>query len=207
MQMRSVSPLRQTFGSSQYERPRTEGVEDNVYVLTLKTSHEISDAMQELRRKWFPQHRNKVPAHITLFHALPGSKLGAISDWLEGLSRRIKCFEVSTGRVFKMRRGVAINVGAGEKEIKRVFLSLRSNWCDWLSDQDKSMKAHWTVQNKEEDSERVEDAFKDVQLSPGIRGQALGLVLWRYETDGTWLYEKEFGFQGANEGEKGSTLR
>lgn len=26
----------------------------------------------DLRQSHFPRHRNKVPAHLTLFHALPG---------------------------------------------------------------------------------------------------------------------------------------
>jgi len=179
---------------SQQQRPNTNQVEKNVYVLTLRMSGEIDGAMQELRSRWFPKERNKVPAHITLFHALPGSKMEEISDWLEGLSRRMRCFDVSTGRVLKRKTGVAVAVGDGAKEIKRVFACLRADWLEWLSVQDRSLSAHWTVQNKELDKERVEEAFRNVLQCEEVRGQATGLVLWRYKDDGTWSLEKEFGF-------------
>ena len=33
----------------------------------------------ESRRRWFPADRNLVPAHLTLFHRLPGSELATLA--------------------------------------------------------------------------------------------------------------------------------
>ncbi|KAF2434464.1 hypothetical protein EJ08DRAFT_569249, partial [Tothia fuscella] len=165
--------------SSTYQRPRTNSEEKYVYILTLKTTDKIASKMTHLRQKWFPQARNKLPAHITIFHALPGSQYDRITHFLTTSSQRTKPFPVSTGKVLKRRNGVAINMGEGEREIKSVFAEAKAEFGEFLSEQDKGFKAHWTIQNKEEDGERVDEAYRDVVDSGEARGAAVGLVLWR----------------------------
>lgn len=41
-------------------------------VLTLKLDQTTFDLFNELRQQHFPPERNFLPAHVTLFHALPG---------------------------------------------------------------------------------------------------------------------------------------
>jgi 2'-5' RNA ligase len=187
-------PAARELSTKAYQRPSTEGVEEDVYVLTLKTSAELNEKMQALRGKWFPQHRNKVPAHITLFHALPRSRIIQVSESLETLSARTRCFDITTGHVLKRRNGVAVGLGQGEEDVKKVFGLVKDQFLECLSQQDRSFKAHWTVMNKEDDSRRVEDAFRDVEGTGVVKGVARGLVLWRYEKNGTWSFEREFGF-------------
>jgi 2'-5' RNA ligase len=195
------------YSTNAYQRPSTDGAEETVYILTLKTSDQISNTMQSLRRKWFPQQRNKVPAHLTLFHALPGSRIVQISQSLEKLTRRTRHFNVATGHIQKGRSGVFVNVGEGEEEVKRVFGEVRDQFFESLSIQDRSFKGHWTVMNKENDSKRVEDAYRDVERSGTVKGTAQGLVLWRYEKDGTWSYERDFEFlQNEERSEDGSVV-
>jgi hypothetical protein len=74
---------------------------------------------------------------------------------------------------------------------------MRSAFFEWLSEQDKLCKAHWTIQNKEEDARRVDDAFEDTAYNGVSYGWATGLVLWRYGDDGRWQQEKEYDFAGA----------
>ncbi|KAH9810903.1 2'-5' RNA ligase superfamily [Teratosphaeria destructans] len=57
------------------QRPWTASEEDEVYVLTLQTNKPHHHRMTQLRDKYFPETINKLEAHLTLFHALPGSKL------------------------------------------------------------------------------------------------------------------------------------
>jgi 2'-5' RNA ligase len=191
----SLSPSNANeFSTRASRRPSTEVVEENVYVLTLKTSKEMSEQMQRLRRKWFPEGRNKVPAHITLFHALPGSRIIQVSKYLETLSRQTSCFVINSGDVLKRRNGVAIGLGQGEEEIKKVFGEVRDQFLECLSMQDRSLKAHWTVMNKEEDGKRVDEAYQDVESAGVVKGIASGLILWRYEKNGTWSFEREFEF-------------
>ncbi|KIW02374.1 uncharacterized protein PV09_06196 [Verruconis gallopava] len=167
---------------------------DPKYVLTLRTSDEIARQMNMLRERWFPADRLKVPAHITLFHALPGSRIAQLSQHIEQLAARMTCFEISTGRVTKTGSGVFVGLEVGEHEARRIFVSLRTSWWEWLSDQDKSFRPHWTVQNKEADLAKIENAFKDTHRLGTALGWATGLVLWTYEADGRWTKEREFGF-------------
>jgi 2'-5' RNA ligase len=150
--------------------------------------------MQSLRGKWFPEQRNKVPAHITLFHALPGSRIVQISQSLETITRRTRRFGVATGFIQKSRNGVFVNVGQGEERVKRIFEEVKDQFLECLSRQDMRLRAHWTVMNKEGDSKRVDDAYRDVEKSGTAEGIAKGLVLWRYEKNGTWSYERDFEF-------------
>jgi 2'-5' RNA ligase len=169
-------------------------MEEPVYVLTLKTSEEIARQMQMLRQKWFPADRLKVPAHVTLFHGLPESRIAQASSQIESLAQRMTRFEISTGRIIKTKKGVLVHLETGEDEARRIFVSLRTSWWEWLGEQDKSFKAHWTVQNKEDDAAKVDEAYKDThRIGTGL-GWATGLVLWRYESDGKWTKEKEFEF-------------
>ena len=38
------------------------------------------DWFDDLRRAHFPAHRNVVPAHLTLFHALPGEQEARVAE-------------------------------------------------------------------------------------------------------------------------------
>jgi 2'-5' RNA ligase len=193
----------QSRNGSVYQRPRTDGREECVYILTLKTSAEVAGKMGGLREKWFPQGRNKVPAHITLFHALPSSRYDEVTSHLEGIASRTRCFRIASGKVLKRRNGVAVNMGQGEGQVRGVYMEAKEVWNGFLSDQDRGFQAHWTVQNKEEDGRRVDEAFEDVK-DLEVDGVAEGLVLWKYERDGRWTFAREFCFQGADVARKDS---
>ncbi|RYG16668.1 MAG: 2'-5' RNA ligase family protein, partial [Caulobacteraceae bacterium] len=46
------------------------------------------DWFEDLRQSHFPRHRNQVPAHLTLFHALPGEHEGAVAQTLKAACQR-----------------------------------------------------------------------------------------------------------------------
>jgi hypothetical protein len=52
--------------------------EEKVYVLTLLTGKAHHTRMTDVRTKYFPENLNKLDAHLTLFHALPASKLESL---------------------------------------------------------------------------------------------------------------------------------
>jgi len=169
--------------------------EEQVFVLTLRTTDDIAQQMQTLRRRWFPADRLKVPAHVTLFHALPESRLPQVEDLITDLARHTPQFEISTGHVQRMRKGVLVNIREGDVDVHYLFATMRDAFMPWLMEQDKWCKAHWTIQNKEEDQDRVEDAFWDTQRVGTVLGWATGFTLWNYN-DGHWLKEKDYDFQG-----------
>ncbi|GAA6000379.1 hypothetical protein JCM10207_007987 [Rhodosporidiobolus poonsookiae] len=181
-------------------RPVTDTEEEHVYVLTLRLTPSLHDPLNELRTHYFPPHRLKVAAHLTLFHALPHSKLASIVDDTAAVAAETAPFRVTTGRAFLLgKNGVAIAPGEGTEEGAAVHARLREKWEGFLSKQDaKAFKAHWTCQNKVDDEEKVLQAFEELKRwakEKGAEGEATGLVLWKYVW-GKWEFEKEFGFEG-----------
>lgn len=177
--------------------PNTGSEEEHVYVLTLKLTDSLAKPMDELRNRYFPKRLNRTGAHLTLFHALPESQMEALEQGLAQISGSIKPFDVSSGKPFRMRKGVGINVDEGYKKMKDVHSDLQSQWAAFLSEQDAGgFRPHWTVMNKVDDEHKVDGAFSTIrqELSEGNQeGQAVGLDLWRYER-GNWIFAKEFLF-------------
>ncbi|GAA5921473.1 hypothetical protein JCM3775_003065 [Rhodotorula graminis] len=189
-------------------RPKTSREEEHVYVLSLRLSPPLHDALNTLRTRYFPAERLKVPAHLTLFHALPHSQLERVCADAQRVASATSPFVVTTGRAFLLgKNGVAVAPGVGTEEGASVHAQLRERWEPFLSKQDaKGFKAHWTVQNKVDDEDKVLAAFDEVRdwaKDEGAEGQANGLVLWRYDR-GYWRFEREFLFcEAAKKGEDG----
>lgn len=180
-------------------KPNTGAEEELVYVLTLKLTDSLAKPMNSIREQYFPKRLNRTPAHLTLFHALPDSRFAAIDGGLKQLSANTKPFFVSTGKPFRMRLGVGVNVGKGYNRMKQVHEDLRSQWMSHLSEQDQGgWRPHWTVMNKVNEEKEVDDAFRAVEkeMLQNVReGQAIGLDLWRYDK-GNWIFANEYKFKG-----------
>lgn len=167
-------------------------------MLTLRLSDSLHDTLNALRTKYFPPERLKVPAHLTLFHALPHSEMEAIVGTAKETAEQTPPFEVTTGQAFKLgKAGIAISPAQGTEQGAAVHAALRERWSEFLSKQDsKGFKAHWTVMNKVDDEEKVDAAFREVQdwtRSRGASGEANGMVLWRYN-HGRWDFMRDFAF-------------
>jgi mannose-1-phosphate guanylyltransferase len=177
--------------------PNTGSDEEHVYVLTLKLTDSLAKPMDTLRDRFFPQKLNRTGAHLTLFHALPHSQIEALEQGLAQMSSTMKPFDVSTGKPFRMRKGVGVNVDDGYKNMKTVHGELQAQWSAFLSEQDAGgFRPHWTVMNKVDNEDKVESAFETIrkELSASNQeGRAVGLDLWRYER-GNWVFAKEFLF-------------
>lgn len=188
-----------------------------VYVLTLTTTPSLTDPLTALRRSHFPRRppghqgggHSHLPAHLTLFHALPGSELHAVTSALAELcSAQRGALVLATGAAFRMRRGVGISVadgggvvgggGGGKQAARRLHGELQRRWWAFLSPQDRRpWRPHWTVQNKAAGEAAVDAAMEDVRDGfRGAEGLATGCALWRYEEDGGWDFEREFDFGG-----------
>jgi mannose-1-phosphate guanylyltransferase len=180
-------------------KPNTGSEEELVYVLTLRLTDSLAKPMTLMREQYFPKKLNRTPAHLTLFHALPGSKFEVIDGGLSQLSVNTKPFFVSTGKPFRMRLGVGINVGKGQNRMKQVHEDLRLQWMPHLSEQDQGgWRPHWTIMNKVNEKTKVDDTLRTVEkeMLLNVReGQAVGLDLWRYDK-GNWIFANEYKFKG-----------
>ncbi|KAL9133614.1 MAG: hypothetical protein Q9175_005203 [Cornicularia normoerica] len=134
--------------------------EEDSYILALPTDLEYHKRVTALRSQYFPPGLNKLSAPIALFRALPGSQLAT-------------------------SHGVAIHANA--PPARGIYKGLKDKWGDLLSKQDKSFKAHYTIQNEVEDGvpqRTLEELQTDVE---GSRGQGDGLSLYRYDR-GHWRH-------------------
>ena len=171
-----------------------DGDDHDPLILTLMLDADTQDWLDALRRAHFPPERNLVPAHVTLFHALPGGELDSVLVALADECRGAAPVEVRIGPPRFLGRGVALSVTAPAVEALRARLAAR--WRDRLSPQDRQgWRPHATVQNKVP-AERARALHAELAASLPVReGRAEGLLLWRYR-GGPWEPAGRFGFTG-----------
>ena len=149
--------------------------------------------LQELRRAHYPPERNRVPAHLTLFHHLPPSVQGEVGRRLAGYAATSAPAATIAG-IIDLGGGTALRVESeGLVDIRYdLALALRG----LLTPQDMApWRPHVTIQNKVEPK-----AAKALQarLRAGFEPRPLtikGLALWRY-LDGPWEPVKTWTFRG-----------
>ncbi|EME52938.1 2'-5' RNA ligase family protein [Amycolatopsis decaplanina] len=153
-------------------------------VITLTVDEEAQEAWDVLRRTWFPRHRLKIGAHVTLFHALPGEHLDRVLDDCLRIASRTPRFELSVPGVRSLGRGVALVLSS--PELLAMHGELRQLWREWLSPQDaQPLKPHVTIQNKVDHrtaAATLETLRSDFGPSTAM---ATGLAVWRY-LGGPW---------------------
>ncbi len=152
-------------------------------VVTLLLADDAQRTFDRLRAEHFPPGRNHLAAHVTLFHALPGEHLAAVSADLRAAAQR-PAFGVAVTGLRLLGRGVAYTLRS--PELAELREELASGWRPWLTRQDQQRHSpHVTVQNKVEPAtarllhERLGAAFVP------WTAPARGLGLWRY-LGGPW---------------------
>ena len=161
-------------------------------ILTLKLDQTTFERTNTLRQQYFPPERNVVPAHVILFHQLPGDRESAISHSLETLCAQTKHFPFSLPSLQLLGNGVAISVSS--PELMQLHKTLATNWDTWLIPQDRQgYRPHITIQNKvKPETARQLYAELDAQWQP-MTGWGEGLLLWYYHK-GPWALAREFCF-------------
>jgi 2'-5' RNA ligase len=152
---------------------------------------------EALRRAHYPPELNRVPAHLTLFHALPGV-------WLDDIEHHLaeRCWQLDPmpAQVTGLRftgHGVAVAVDC--LRLTSLQAELAAAWRQALTPQDRQRFApHVTIQNKvsPERARRTHDAL-DAMIGPNAFSID-GLTLWRYR-GGPWEALTAFPF-GAGPG-------
>ena len=164
-------------------------------ILTLLLDAGTQSWLDALRRAHFPPERSLVPAHVTLFHALPGDELDGVLAALAEECRGAAPGAVRIGPPRSLGRGVALEVAAPEVAALRARLAAR--WRDRLTPQDRQgWRPHATVQNKVT-PERARALRAELAANLPVReGRAEGLLLWRYR-GGPWEQAGTFAFTAA----------
>ena len=153
-------------------------------ILTLGLDAGTQSWLESMRRAHFPPARNLVPAHVTLFHALPGEQAGAIRAALATEAAVLPPSRVRVGPARSLGRGVALDIGAPAVAALRERLA--EHWRPWLTAQDRQRwRPHATVQNKV-DPARARALFETLSaMLPTREARAEALLLWRYR-GGPW---------------------
>jgi 2'-5' RNA ligase len=148
--------------------------------------------LDALRRAHYPAERNLVPAHITLFHHLPGMQAAAIDRRLAATAQAERPIDARVAGLRNLGRGVALRIDSPELETLRAELA--EVWADWLIPQDRQRFApHVTIQNKVDAAaartlhDRLRNDFAPWRL------RIDGLTLWAYR-DGRWDHLKDYRF-------------
>lgn len=172
-----------------------QGGEAAPIIVTALMEAEAAARFEAMRRAYFPPARNKTPAHLTLFHALPGARRAELED---ELSERCWQAEPFTARASGLRflgAGVAVAVEAPALEGLRVGIA--QSWADALTPQDRQrFNPHVTIQNKvaPAHARQTFDALQAV-FEP-FDFVIEGLELWFYR-GGPWEAAGQFPFGGA----------
>lgn len=163
------------------------------YILSVRWPPALAKELDALREAYFPPHRNHLPAHLTMFHALPGGRLRAIAAELRRQANATPPLQLAFVGPFDLGHGVALRVRSAPLEALRARLV--EAFGDWLTAQDRAkFRAHVTVQNKVGTSEarRTLHAL-EMAWNPNYVGKATGLTLSRY-AGGPWEHTVDFPF-------------
>lgn len=146
-----------------------------------------------LRREHYPPERNRLRAHVTLFHALPPSVEAELLEVLANLARQPAPSARIDG-LMKLERGTALAVES--HAMVELHARIAERMHGLLTEQDRRpLKLHVTIQNKVK-----ADAAKALQaaLEPSLRAisfrfHGFGLYAWE---QGLWRPIRTIAFRG-----------
>jgi 2'-5' RNA ligase len=163
------------------------------FVLTAELDGESFARLNELRHRYYAPERNRVPAHITLFHQLPAEHGREVKALLTQVSTGQPVIEIAVAEVKSIGTGVAVFLRSPQLSALRDALA--REWWPWLTKQDQGgFRPHVTIQNKVAPAvaRETQRAVAATLHLPRLRG--VGLHLWRYR-GGPWEDIRLFRFR------------
>lgn len=161
-------------------------------ILTLGFDGASAARFDDMRRHHFPTKRNVIPAHLTLFHKLPGDHLLSVAQDIRDVVGTTPAFALRVDGLRFLGYGSAYTLTGGP--LVRLRAELARRWADVLTAQDAQRFApHVTIQNKVASTaarslfERLSEDFEPFDV------EAEGLLLWHYR-GGPWEPAGKFPF-------------
>ena len=149
--------------------------------------------LEGLRRAHYPPERNRVPAHLTMFHALPPSAESEVRSRLAAIAKE-KPPRATIEGLMDLGGGIAFRVVS--PDLDRIRRDLVDEFYGLLGAQDPGgWRPHVTIQNKV--APKLARALKSA-LEMKLRPRPLaisGLGLYRY-LDGPWEQLASYSFRG-----------
>ena len=164
-------------------------------IVTLELDGRSFSLLDGLRQRYFPPERNLVPAHVTLFHQLPGHEEPAISRALEDCCRAQQPFTLLASCLRKLGNGVAFELSSPTLVAIREKLAVQ--WRPWLQPQDRQpFRPHVTIQNKVTPADAQALHAQLAATFVPIAVEARGFLLWSYK-GGPWELRERCLFAGS----------
>jgi hypothetical protein len=162
-------------------------------IVTVEMGGEDQAWLDRMRRAYFPPERNQLPAHLTMFHALPPSLEAEVRHRLSDAAKT-KLPRAEIAGLMDLGGGVAFRVVSDDLDAIRADLA--EAFRGSLSAQDAGgWRPHVTIQNKV--APKVARALL-AELRAGFEPRRLairGLGLHRY-LGGPWERIADYGFRG-----------
>ena len=144
------------------------------------------------RQRYFPSRINFIPAHVTLFHHLPGAEQPEVERTLSALCTGQGRSAFATAGLRFLGRGTAYALHMPELATFRGRLV--AAWQPWLTAQDRQgWQPHVTIQNKVAAAEAKQLHANLTAAFVPQDGTVDGVRLWRY-LDGPWQLLAEYPF-------------
>jgi 2'-5' RNA ligase len=172
-----------------------EDDDDPPLILTARLDPDAQARFERLRRAHYPQELNRVPAHCTLFHRLPGAWLADLEEELAERCWPLDPMPTEASGLSFTGHGVAVTLEA--PALVSLRAAMAQAWREVLSAQDRQRFApHVTIQNKVTPgkAQRTFDALS--ALFEPFPVVVEGLALWRYR-GGPWDPLSVFPFGAA----------
>lgn len=157
-------------------------------ILTARPDPSTLARFEALRQAHYPVELNRVPAHISLFHHLPGSEFDSVVERLKFTARHHAAPQVEATGFRSLGRGVALALHSDG--LARIRADLADAWDTLLIPQDRQgWRGHVTVQNKVDPSvARALLATLGADFHP-FTFRIAGIDVWRY-LGGPWEHLK-----------------
>jgi 2'-5' RNA ligase len=170
------------------------GGEDNplTTIVTLALDDASQAWFEQKRQEYYPPAMNRIPAHLTLFHALPGDR--TTRHVLNQAAEQTSPFVMQVEGLRSMGRGVLYALHS--PELMNLHAGLVSSFRTFLTPQDKQpLRPHVVVQNKVEPQEAKALLAQLQEQFVAAEVRAEGLLWWEY-LGGPWRLLERFAFQG-----------
>ncbi|CUH39546.1 hypothetical protein JSE7799_02273 [Jannaschia seosinensis] len=151
-------------------------------IVTLEADALSQARFDAARERWFPAARNFVPAHVTLFHQLPGDRVGAVAERLAHVTAATPAPPFRVVSVMPLGRGAAYRL---EMPALGPLRSRISDGFEIVPQDRGAQRPHVTVQNKVS-PEEAKATMRTLQAGfVPWDGHGTALRLWWYR-GGPW---------------------
>lgn len=146
-----------------------------------------------LRRAHYPPERNRLPAHVTLFHGLPPSAEGEVHARLKSIAATTPPVEAKITGVMDLGGGTALKVES--TGVVAIHAELAEQLHGIVQQQDlRPLQLHITLQNKvpEQEARKLQAQLAGQRIDRSFR--FTGLSTHRWDGD-LWQFERSWPFR------------